>query len=261
MSTSFATSIQLVPLEWECRNFGLSVARIDYPGGSERALVATLDEARRRRFDLVVLATSPAHELPQTLLNEFGGELVDRKATFGRSLEYRNSNSAAGSIAHDNSITEYAEAAASAELIRLAICAGAHSRFKIDSRFPQSKFRDMYRIWIERSVRHEIADCVLVDLGGTVPAVIRGFITLSQRAGVGKIGLIAVAEEHRGRGVGRRLLDAAHDWMRGHGASESLVVTQLHNAPACALYGSCGYELAQVECYYHFWPQIAVVRS
>lgn len=261
MSTVFANSLQLVPLEWECRNFGLSVARIDFPGGSERAVVAMLDEARRRRIDLVVLATSPGQELSRTLLSEFGGELVDRKATFRRPLAHPKASLSPAGTTPASTIREYAEAVASAELIQLAICAGAHSRFNIDPRFPQSKFRDMYRIWIERSVRHEIADSVLVDCPGGVPATLRGFITLSQREGIGKIGLIAVAEEHRGRGVGRRLLDAAHQWMRGQGASESLVVTQLHNAPACALYGSCGYELAQVECYYHFWPLIAVVRS
>ena len=73
-------------------------------------------------------------------------------------------------------------------------------------------------------------------------------------AALGKIGLLAVAEQARGRGVGRRLVRQANEWMTLHGAHEARVVTQLANEPACGLYRACGYTLAAVEDYYHFWP-------
>jgi ribosomal protein S18 acetylase RimI-like enzyme len=72
--------------------------------------------------------------------------------------------------------------------------------------------------------------------------------------GIGNIGLVAVAETHRGRGIGGRLIDAAHCWMVARQAAKTTVVTQGVNAPACRLYERVGYSIEQVEHYYHFWP-------
>ena len=60
-------------------------------------------------------------------------------------------------------------------------------------------------------------------------------ITVKVTDGVGNIGLVAVAASHRGRGVGSKLIEAAHRWMHEHDAIKSTVVTQGANAPACLL--------------------------
>jgi GNAT superfamily N-acetyltransferase len=79
-------------------------------------------------------------------------------------------------------------------------------------------------------------------------------ITVQVTAGIGNIGLIAVAETHRGRGIGSLLIAEAHRWMSAAGATKSTVVTQAANAPACRLYKRTGYSLEHAENYYHFWP-------
>jgi ribosomal protein S18 acetylase RimI-like enzyme len=113
----------------------------------------------------------------------------------------------------------------------------------------------MYRLWIERSLRGEMADAVLVaDLSnGTLSAPLAGLISLEETAGTGSIGLIAVAQEARGRGVGTALLAAAHRWMLARGAQQARVVTQADNLPACRLYERAGYRLADVRHVFHFW--------
>jgi ribosomal protein S18 acetylase RimI-like enzyme len=82
-------------------------------------------------------------------------------------------------------------------------------------------------------------------------------VTVAEADRVGNIGLIAVHERARGRGVGAALMAAAHRWMAGRGAAAATVVTQLDNAAACRLYQASGYGLAGVWHCYHFWPLAA----
>ncbi|MGD9723645.1 MAG: GNAT family N-acetyltransferase [Pirellulales bacterium] len=242
---------RLVALDWESEHFGFSVARLDADGLGDARVWAELAAARHRGVRLVVLTTVPERLVPPDLLMEFQGTLVDRKATFARAL-------AAGptslSVNDTDGVAEYQETTVSDALAALALSAGAYSRFQLDPRFPRQHFEAMYRLWIERSVRHEIASAVLVVRAADLPDGLAGLVTVSVADGTGKIGLIAVAEPARGHGVGRRLVAAAHRWMQHNGARRAEVVTQLANAPACALYQRSGYSLARVEHYYHLWP-------
>ena len=135
------------------------------------------------------------------------------------------------------SILPYTATTPSAALTELAIAAGKYSRFNVDPAFPREKFQAMYRLWIERSVRGELADAVLVaatdptDNEEQVQSDPAGMITVAESGGVAQIGLIAVAGTMRGRGIGSALIDAAHRWMQSRGACEARVVTQLDNLP------------------------------
>ncbi len=46
---------------------------------------------------------------------------------------------------------------------------------------------------------------------------------------------------HAGRGIGRTLLDAAHDALRAAGCSEAFLYTHEQNERALAVYASAGY--------------------
>ena len=61
------------------------------------------------------------------------------------------------------------------------------------------------------------------------------------------ISSIAVSAEFRGRGIGKALMSAG---MSGNAAYYYLEVTE-HNAPAIALYKSCGFEIAGVRKGYY----------
>jgi dTDP-4-amino-4,6-dideoxy-D-galactose acyltransferase len=251
--TKIASEPQVVRLDWECEHFGFSTGLLHGHGLDDRALWLALESARDAHFELVVVTMEPDRVIDAALPCEFCGTLTDRKATFSHTL-------AAIAPAHgrqENSpchIAEYSARATSPQLLNLAMASGAYSRFNVDPRFPRARFLEMYRIWIERSVRREIADTVLVEHDPMIEDGLSGMVTVAIANGIGKIGLLAVAEQARGRGVGRRLLNSAHEWMRSHGAHDARVVTQLANSPACGLYRACGYALAAVEDYYHFWP-------
>ena len=58
---------------------------------------------------------------------------------------------------------------------------------------------------------------------------------------VGEMFLLFVDPAHAGRGVGRLLLDAAHDILRAAGCTEAFLFTEERNARALAVYSAAGY--------------------
>jgi dTDP-4-amino-4,6-dideoxy-D-galactose acyltransferase len=246
-----AASATTTHLDWDTNHFGFPVGRIAAVIADEE-LEAALSQARTCGYRLLYWATAVDRTPTLRLLDEFGGRLVDRKVTFARSLSADDQPTKACAAA----ILPYQATKHSSELFALAVAAGAYSRFAIDPRIPREKFERLYEIWIERSMRGEIADAVLVARDSAT-GPIAGMITVKVTDGVGNIGLVAVAASHRGRGLGSQLMDAAHCWMISRGATKTTVVTQAVNSPACRLYERAGYAIEQAETLYHFWPQVS----
>jgi dTDP-4-amino-4,6-dideoxy-D-galactose acyltransferase len=246
------------PLSWDSAHFGIAVARLHGPCGERPADRGVIDELRHavesaRAAGIVLLywAAQPRYQLPESILPEIGGVLVDRKATFeieldGRAEPERNERLV---------LNEYPTEMPSSRLIALAVSAGAYSRFHRDPRIPAAAFRALYEQWITRSALREIADAVLVATWREATKEPIGLITLSVAEAAGSIGLIAVLAHSRGAGVGALLLRGGHRWLAARGATQVSVVTQLDNRPACRLYEKEGYRLADVKLVYHFWPQ------
>ena len=245
-----AATATLTRLVWDCSHFGLKVGRIAASLDDEE-LREALDTARCEQFRLLYWTTPADRDVPARLLADYNGLQVDRKVTFVRSLPADNPSDV--SVVRWE-IEPYCKTEAAADLIALSVAAGVFSRFGVDRRIPRDKFESLYRIWIERSVRHEIADAVLVARDEARDGALAGMVTTTVADRVGNIGLIAVSEAHRGRGLGSQLMAAAHSWMHERGAERTTVVTQLANLPACRLYERAGYEMDHVENYYHFWP-------
>lgn len=58
---------------------------------------------------------------------------------------------------------------------------------------------------------------------------------------------VRVSLSHRGRGVGKALLDAAVAWVREQGCQALLIETQDTNVAACRLYSSVGCTVASIQ--------------
>jgi ribosomal protein S18 acetylase RimI-like enzyme len=224
----------------------------------DAALAAGLRLARNEGVRLLVWHTTGDRHVSDELLEEFNGTLVDRKATYSRSLAFEPQREQKTKT-KEFPVVSYEQRTASTELIALAVSAGEYSRFRVDTHIPAERFEAMYRRWIERSVAQELADAVLVaslrEPNGTSKERLVGMVTVSQSGDVASIGLIAVAPTMRGRGVGAALMQASHRWMREREAQEARVVTQLANVAACRLYERSGYQQCRLQNYYHFWLQ------
>ncbi|MGW7379412.1 N-acetyltransferase family protein [Streptomyces sp. NPDC054794] len=91
--------------------------------------------------------------------------------------------------------------------------------------------------------RHSAADTLVAELDRRIVGYLRlGFATpLAANVHVRQIQGLAVAEEARGRGVGRALIRAAVEETRRRGARRITLRVLGHNAPARKLYESEGF--------------------
>lgn len=141
----------------------------------------------------------------------------------------------------------------------LAVASGIWSRFKLDDRIPTEGFEGMFEAWIKNSVNRSLADEVFIayDVADSDGAEELGFVTVRRRGDSVNIGLLAVSDRHRRRGIARALLSRAVLWSLEElgalpGASLN-VVTQGENAPACACYESFGFRKETLQEVYHVW--------
>ncbi len=235
-------SIPVRRLEFDTELFGHGVAILDAPSASASRLRTALDQLRASSVRLVYWPCAPTEE-NDAAANSVGGFLVDRRTTFFRPLEPAVEPWPPG-------VETYEEDTANAELESLAIASAEQSRFRVDPSVPRDVGDTLYRRWIANSVAGRIADATFVvrDENSIV-----GMATVAEKNGRSDVGLIAVDARHRGRAHGTRLMDATHHWARQRGLSTAQVVTQGANTGARRLYENCGYEIEQVENYYHFW--------
>lgn len=239
------------PLAWDSEHFGLPVARLTDPDPEPAALREALETARIRGFRLVYWPAGAGRVASEDVLREFNGLLVDRKGTFAVDpIPAPPDRETMGPIP----IVEWPRQPPSESLLRLGVSAGLYSRFRVDPRIPAGAFDSLYRMWVTRSALGELADALLFAAAPEPEIPPLGMVTIALDGPVGQIGLIAVRDEARGRGIGSMLMAAAHRWMLEHGARRATVVTQLDNEAAWRLYERSGYRLADLRNFYHFWP-------
>lgn len=134
------------------------------------------------------------------------------------------------------------------EVEELAILSGKFSRFNLDTQFINNEFNKLYIQWIRNAVWGE--ERVLVY---RLDFHLRGIITLVSNAKKGRIGLIAVSEGCRGKGIGKQLLQAGIDLSRQNGQEMLQIGTQKINKPATGLYQKMGFQLSGQTEIYHWW--------
>jgi ribosomal protein S18 acetylase RimI-like enzyme len=91
--------------------------------------------------------------------------------------------------------------------------------------------------WDKLVIDHAPPNALLVATDETGNVI--GFTAV--HAGEGEMFLLFVHPKHAGRGVGRRLLEAAHEVLRTAGCREAFLYTHEKNQRALAVYEAAGY--------------------
>lgn len=231
-------------LPWDTEFFGFRIGRVTANRLTPDILRAVLSWSEVEQLRCLYLSADPDCSTTLTLAHEGRFKFVDIRLDLAIDLE-RSPPLPASACFRAISAEELPA------LETMSRMAHTDTRFFKDMGFPQARAAELYVEWIRRDYRvHRI-----FTVESTHPTTLAGYVTcqidVSSRAG--RIGLIAVAENERGCGYGRALVQGALHWFRESGCREVKVATQASNVAAQRLYQSAGFKTAAVSATYHRW--------
>lgn len=235
-------NLVLQSLEWDTKQLGIPVAKITASSLSLKALQETLTQAKKENCRLLYWCFDESEHESAEAATACHGILTDHKLTYAMDLN--------PPINIDKKVTPYEGSVPSDALLALAYESGSYSRFRADPHLTEEQFKKIYREWMINSVNKSIASEVFVVKENEK---LLGMVTLGEKNHRGDIGLLAVSEEARGKKIGTTLVHAAQHYFIEKNYSQSQVVTQKANLPACRLYEKCGYNIEKTELFFHFW--------
>jgi dTDP-4-amino-4,6-dideoxy-D-galactose acyltransferase len=227
-------------LEWDSRFFNQNVFQLTYYKGCDLNL--EIKKLYNNEGAEIIYVFSDA-ELPDFMINDSGGQLVDIKLLFEKKIKplYEGVDFSGISLYSDNN--------ADSQLLDLAIQSGIESRFKKDIRLPIGCFERMYEIWIDKSVKKEMANAVFIH---KIENQTVGLVTVKLMDDFGEVGLFAVDEKYRGQRIGKLLLQRTEKYLIENKRDILLIPTQEANAGAVKFYKSNGYLIKRRTYIYHF---------
>lgn len=241
----------ILKLPWDTDFFSISIGRITASVLNDESAHLILDAARVEGLKCLYFEADP-NDLETVLTaekNDF--HLADVRVV----LEYPFENHPAPSLRYpipfDLMITEAFESDLS-RLEDIGIEISQFSRYNFDDKFKRGEDRRLYRAWIRNSLSG-LSDVVFVARWKGHPEDAVGVITCVAREAVSHIQLAGVHHEHRQRGVGTGLVQAALDWARSQHAKKMQVVTQARNVSAQRLYQQMGFFTKSMTLFYHKW--------
>ncbi|MFN8236619.1 MAG: GNAT family N-acetyltransferase [Chitinophagales bacterium] len=224
-------------LDWDSSFFNITIGKIKPGCFNAETFLQEIGN-----FDLIYIFEFPnSIYLPE--IEKFCSVPVDIKVNYAKSVRDMNTI--------DEHIIEYPSDTANDQLISLGTQSGLYSRFKTDPHFPAGSYEKLYTEWVNKSADKTLADIILIYK--TDKDSIAGFITVALRGEVAHIGLIAVDESSRGKGIGKKLLQAAEYHACRHNFRKLSVSTQKANATAAHLYEQFGFEVEEELNVYHYW--------
>jgi ribosomal protein S18 acetylase RimI-like enzyme len=210
------------PLPWDTAFFGFNIARVCRGRLTPDLVARILAACVKERFDCLYLLADSDDRVTIDLAALHGLRFVDIRHTLQLSLQ--TSPGAPSPIVRNFRPDDLPA------LLKIAAYSHTDSRFFFDPGFPDHLCARLYQTWIEKSCEGYAAAVLVAELSSRVA----GYVTCDPVPGttVGSIALCAVAEEFRGCGVGKALMNAALHRLRGLGVERVTVVTQGRNIAA-----------------------------
>jgi len=219
-------------LDWDSNFFGYEVGEIENES----------DFSESENYHLIVLKQKREEEIE---IEGFIKSFQETKVVFNKKLE-KNSLKF-----FENSIIDFDDEVIDKEfLYSLAFESGKFSRFRLDSNFPKHKFELLYTKWVDNSINKQFADKIFYvkEIDDIV-----GFVTLKNNNKFSTIGLIAVAENYQGRGLGKKLLLRVEEYCISQNIFEVKIPTQKENKAAFHFYNKTGYNINEELIIKHYW--------
>ena len=233
-------------LEWDSRFFGFRIARITQNQLTPERVKVLLSWCDAMGIACLYFLADSSDRHTLWLAQDAGFRAVDLRVTLETGVEVHGGEREG---IRPGSVRPSTPADVS-ELRTIARQSHRTSRFYYDPNFPTATCDALYETWIAKSCEG-YADVVLV---GERDRRVTGYVSCHlDGAETGKIGLLAVAPDAQGTGVGRLLVEASQRWFAQQGIRRVTVVTQGRNAQAQRLYQRCGFITRSVGEWYHRW--------
>ena len=255
--TEESTGASLVQeLPWDSDFFGLPIGRVPLDRPSPTDVAEAIGAARRSGVACLYLTCAADEVVGVTAAVRGGFRVVDVRVTLDRSMELSEKTVATVPTAERGATfppsTRRAQESDLPRLARLARTAFQESRFFVDGRFPRSRVEDLYQRWLERD--YSSADgVVVVEDVETSGGQTAGFASGLFQGDTARVGLVAVAPEFRGQGIGSRIVSGLLREFAGRRARRTVVVTQARNRAAIRLYEEAGFRAFAIEVTLHWW--------
>ena len=233
-------------LEWDSGFFGFKVARLDSTHLNPKILHKCIQWCKVNEIRCLYFLADSSDSQTTQIAEENSFRFVDIRVTYQVKLPtpQRADKWTNGGIIRLSRTEDIPK------LHAIARVSFQETRFYHDPHFPKHLCDRLYEIWIEKSCLDPTQAVFVADRQGE-PV---GFIACNQiNRELGQIGLIGVAPEMQGQGVGRQLIQASLDWFEQQGLESAMVVTQGRNVPAQRLYQKKGFVIQSLQLWYHRW--------
>ena len=221
-------------LEWDSNFFGRKIYRIDLIDMLSRVELNSI--ANKLDADLIYVFSK--NELEIEFDENFS--LVDRKTIFQKNYFDDAQYFTDSNIISSHTLSPF--------ILDLAFLSGHYSRFKTDHiLFP--KFFELYRLWIEKSLRREMANEVFSYMDNQKEIA---FVTIKKFNENASIGLIAVDPNYHGKNLGSLLIKSVEKWCINNQIVNLEVATQEDNIKACNFYSKNGFTIKKIDYVYHY---------
>ncbi len=228
------------PLEWDSSFFGFAIGKVRGDiAASEVGLAVQEADARKLRCTYLLVAGGDDQLLARA--QEHGFLVRDIRVELERPVAGHPA-----SLAADMRLGRLDDLP---ELEAIARGQFRGTRFFTDSGFPPDRSAELYVEWLRKGLAGEPGWTALVADNGC------GFVVcqLDSSSSVGVIGLLGVASDVTGRGVGSALITGAGSLFTGGSLLTARVVTQGHNVAAQRLYQAHGYRTSKMHLWLHRW--------
>jgi dTDP-4-amino-4,6-dideoxy-D-galactose acyltransferase len=232
-------------LDWDSKFFGVKIARWLPNRFCENEAPVALEQCHKDAVECIYCLIQGNDHDSIRCAEKYGLSLVDIRLTLSVQVK---------GVLFDSRRDCETRVVMPADLPQLrAISANSHeqSRFYSDTNFSRSLCSLFYQTWITKSCEGR-SDRVIVAI---VDDIVAGYVTCERDGkSKGNIGLLAVAENMRGRGIGRQLILDAFAWFQQVGVEKVAVVTQGTNCKSQRVYQAVGFRSETMELWYHWWP-------
>lgn len=233
-------AIEIEKLNWDSDFLGYPVAKIEERSLSNNELEALEDKILNSDYRLAYYISD--FKINESLFKKLEVKLVDVKTTFEKKLSENT-------YIHP-SIIPFKENSPTDKMNELAIQTGIYSRFNIDPYIGKNKYEELYKIWLDKSVKKEMAKEVLVYM---LEEKIVAYAVMTDAKGIANISIAAVDTNYRGMGIGLDIFRSCEGWAVQNGYTDIQIIAQGANKVACNLYLKLGYSIVTEKYFYHMW--------